>query len=267
MSGHVRAIIPILPVTDIVDTLNFYRDVLGASNPWTDGNPPTHAGCRLDMADIQFTLNPDLSKRSEGLSIFVFVDKIEELYADHWTKGAEILEPLEVKPWNLKEYSVRDCNNVRLRFAQGGFLEPRGEKLDGVIIVRRNLTTEELRSLMTAVHWNFDDNEEHFQKVINEPLCTAVAEFEGRCIGTGAILGHETGNYLVSNVIVHPDFQSRGVGKLIMRELDSWLTEKGIPNAMVKLFTGSDRQAFYSQFGFRGPENGLVGMIKTIPKR
>lgn len=267
MSGHVRAIIPILPVNDIASSLNYYRDVLGASNPWTDGDPPTHAGCRLDMAEIQFTLNPDLNKRSEGLSIFIFVDNIEELYADHLAKGAEVVHPLEVKPWKLKEYSVRDCNNVRLRFAQGGFLEPREEKLDGVKIVRRSLTIEELRSLMIAVRWNFDDNEEHFQKVVDEPLCTAVAEFEERCIGTGAILGHETGNYLVSNVIVHPKFQSRGVGKQIMGELDRWLTENGIPNAMVKLFTGSDRQAFYSQFGFTGPENGLVGMIKTLPKK
>jgi GNAT superfamily N-acetyltransferase/uncharacterized glyoxalase superfamily protein PhnB len=259
--------IPILPVADIVESLNFYREVLGVTNSWTHGNPPSHAGCRLGMADLQFTLNPDLCVRTSGLSLFIFVDCIEELYTNHISKGAEILEPLEVKPWNFKEYSVKDCNNVRLRFAQSGFLEPRKEKLLDVQVVRRKLTTTELRMLMTAVHWSFDDDESQLEKSVNEPLCTAVAEFEGRCIGTGAILGHQTGNYLISNVIVHPDFQSRGVGKQIMGEPDRWLAQHGIPNAMVKLFTGPDRQAFYSQFGYRGPEHGLVGMIKVLPPK
>jgi hypothetical protein len=30
--------------------------------------------------------------------------------------GALIIEPIENKPWNVREYTVRDCNGYHLRF-------------------------------------------------------------------------------------------------------------------------------------------------------
>ena len=266
MESRVRSITPILPVADIVATLNYYRVVLGTEDGWKWGEPPVHAGCLLGSAELQFSLDPELCAGSRGLSMFVNVVNIEDHYAARQAAGANIVSDLEAKPWGVREYNVEDCNGVRLRFAEGGFLEERRGKLEGVTIVRRNLSPRELKDLMIAVQWHFDDDYEKLRIAVEEPMVTAVAEHQGQMIGTGSIIGHATGNYLISNVIVHPDFQSQGVGKLIMQELDDWLSQKGIPGAIVKLFTGLDRQEFYGQFGFRGPEQGLVGMHKILKK-
>ncbi len=266
MESRVRSITPILPVADIGATLTYYRDVLGADDGWKWGDPPTHAGCLLGSAELQFSLDPSLSAGSRGLSIFLNVVNIEDHYSARRNAGARIVSELESKPWGVREYNVEDCNGIRLRFAEGGFLNARREKLQGVEMVRRHLSPNELKNLMMAVQWHFDDDLEKLRVSVEEPMCTAVAEYQGNVIGTGSILGHATGNYLISNVIVHPDFQSQGVGKLIMQELDNWLSENSVPGAMVKLFTGLDRQAFYGQFGFRGPEQGLIGMNKVLKK-
>lgn len=267
MQGRVHFLTPILPVSDIRATLQYYKGVLGAGNDWEWGEPPTHAGCTIDTASFQFSLQPDLHERSRGIEFFMQVTEVDEIYFRVVAAGATILRDIENKPWNAREFCVQDCNGYGLRYAQFGFLDARRGKIDGVTVVRRHLTPQELADLMTAVNWTFSDNPEELQISVDEPICTAAAEYGGKCIGTGSILGHKTGNYLISNVIVHPDFQSQGVGKQIMQELDNWLNENGVPGAMVKLFTGLDRQPFYGQFGFRGPELGLVGMSKNLPKK
>jgi predicted N-acetyltransferase YhbS/uncharacterized glyoxalase superfamily protein PhnB len=266
MQTRVRSITPILPVADIVATLSYYKGVLDATSDWIWGDPPVHGGCMFGSAELQFSLEAKLCEMSRGLSMFVNVVNIEQHLVARQDAGANIISDLETMPWGVKEYSVEDCNGVRLRFAEGGFLEARREKLDGVTVCRRHLSPNELKDLMIAVQWHFDDDIEKLRLAAEEPMFTAVAEYQSNVIGTGSILGHTTGNYLISNVIVHSDFQSQGVGKLIMQELDNWLSENGVPGAMVKLFAGIDRQPFYGQFGFRGPEHGLVGMHKSLPK-
>ena len=267
MNGHVQKITPVLPVADIDAAVEYYEIVLGATESWKSGDPPGHAGCALGSANMQFTLNRALCEGSKGFSLFLWCINVDELYQKHIKKGAKIISELEEKPWGVKEYTVEDLNGVQLRFAQGGFLKERKEPIAGVTVVRRPLTIDEIYELMLAVHWIRSHNDEHLARVVAEPMCTVVAEFEGRAIGTAAILGHPTGNYLISNVVVHPEFQSQGVGKLLMAALDGWFAENGIPDALVKLFTGLDRQDFYAQFGYAGPELGPVGMTKKVPKR
>ncbi len=120
---------------------------------------------------------------------------------------------------------------------------------------------------MVAVHWHVDSEENVANDSVEQPMCTAIAMFDCKSIRTGAILVHRAGSYLISNVLVHPDYQSEGVGKQITVNLDKRLDENGVPGAMVKLFPGIDRQAFYGQFGFPAPELNLVGVSKTLQKK
>ena len=264
MIPHIHSVTPILPVESIEATLAYYESVLGATDGWKWGDPPDYAGCRLGSVWLHFNLNPELSRQSRGNSMFLNVLHIDDLYEQHQRLGATILSPLEAKPWGVREYSVEDCGGFHLRFSQSGFTTIRKEPPDGVTIVRRRIEPPELRELMVSVRWNFDDTDEAWARSVHGPLHTTIAELEGKCIGTGSIVGHQSGGYLIMNVIVHADFQSQGIGKKIMADLDNWLATNGIPNALVMLFTGLDRQNFYRQFGFTGPESGLVGMTKPL---
>ncbi len=265
MEPRVHSTTSIFPVEDISATIAYYRDVLGASDSWEWGKPPSHAGCKLGSVWIQFSLNPELCRAARGLSLFLNVLEIDNLHQLHQDNGANIIDPFGPRPWGVLEYVVEDCNGVHLRFAQGGFTSDRKPKLEGVSIVGRQLTIQECRTLLVGVNWMFKDTQDSLQKTVTDPVFTAIAEFKGQCIGAASILGHQSGHYLIYNVMVLPDYQSQGVGKQLMSALNDWLAENGIPGAMVKLFTGLDRQAFYQQFGFTGSESGLVGMSKTLP--
>lgn len=80
----------------------------------------------------------------------------------------------------------------------------------------------------------------------------------GRVVGDGAIYFH------ISDVIVHPEYQRQGVGKLIMTELMSYVESNSGTNTNIGLMCSKGREAFYHQFGFvdRPSERFGAGMIK-----
>jgi uncharacterized glyoxalase superfamily protein PhnB len=50
--------------------------------------------------------------------IFLWVRGIQSLYESHVASSAEIVEPLQVKPWGSLQYTIREPNGYRLKFAE-----------------------------------------------------------------------------------------------------------------------------------------------------
>jgi Uncharacterized protein conserved in bacteria len=115
--GRITALQPILAVPDVEMALAFYRDVLGFSETWTWGEPPTHGGAGRDHARFQFTWNPERAASAAGQAYWLSVHDIDALYAFHQARGANVVSPLEPKPWGVREYTVSDLNGYLLRFA------------------------------------------------------------------------------------------------------------------------------------------------------
>jgi ribosomal protein S18 acetylase RimI-like enzyme len=80
----------------------------------------------------------------------------------------------------------------------------------------------------------------------------------GRIVGDGAIYLH------IQDVIVRPQLQRSGIGKLIMGELLKHIESLGGKNTNIGLMCSKGREAFYRQFGFidRPNEKFGAGMIK-----
>lgn len=110
------------------------------------------------------------------------------------------------------------------------------------------LTAPELNELYDAVHWNLNDirSIEQTAAVIHSSLAYVTARFEGLLVGFGRLSGDA---YLVQvvDVITMPDFQRRGIGKEVMRQLLA-----NIPAGVVgvSLVDGSGYPEFYEAFGF-----------------
>src|SRR5437868_13464382 len=92
---------PVLAVKDIAGTIDYCQKILGFRSGWTWGDPPNHGGVSWQGASIQFSLDPSLAVSSEGNSLFFRVSHLEELYAFHKSRGVEVAEELENKPWGL----------------------------------------------------------------------------------------------------------------------------------------------------------------------
>ena len=119
-----------------------------------------------------------------------------------------------------------------------------------VKIYPRLPTVEEYLRLAESVGW---------QKYVSRPTTTialensifgVVAESNDKIIGTGRIVGDRASFYYIQDVMVEPDAQNQGVGRLILTNLMTYLYEYAPKNAFVGLFAASGKESFYEQFGF-----------------
>ena len=53
----------------------------------------------------------------EGVTHFLGAEDVDALYEIHRVRGANIISPLEHKPWGIREYTVRDLNGYELRIS------------------------------------------------------------------------------------------------------------------------------------------------------
>jgi GNAT superfamily N-acetyltransferase len=82
----------------------------------------------------------------------------------------------------------------------------------------------------------------------------------GRVIGDNAIYLH------IQDVIVHPEYQRKGVGKMIMDELMKYTEATAEKNTMIGLMCSKGREAFYKGFGFIERPNEKFGAGMVIIK-
>src|SRR5262245_3184253 len=96
-----------LSVPDILAAVDFYTKRLGFSCAFTYEDPPTFAGVNLGQVQIflqQGTPCP------QGCSVFFAVGDADELLDFHRANGVEIAEPIDDRPYGIRDYSVRDLH-------------------------------------------------------------------------------------------------------------------------------------------------------------
>ena len=74
-------------------------------------------------------------------------------------------------------------------------------------------------------------------------------------------------SFLVVDVIVHPEFQGRGIGTEMMRRLDSWI-ESNVPDgAMIRMLADEPGRSLYERHGveYTAPES--VAMKRLVGRR
>ena len=112
---------PHLPVRNLRETLDFYRDTLGFYEEWTwkdkDG------GIRRDELRLLFGEDPGfthiINNQEHRLPLLWFVDNIEEIYAEFNGKNIEIATTLQDYPYGLREFAFIDINGYYIRVAEG----------------------------------------------------------------------------------------------------------------------------------------------------
>jgi GNAT superfamily N-acetyltransferase len=260
---------PIFPVADVVATVRYYREVLGFQEGWTWGQPPDFGGVRWGKVGAMFALQSGPEAPAGGQWHSFFVEGIDALHDVHRRNGATICSPLEMKPWGLREYTVRDLNGHFLRFGQRGSdrsaTAGRGPAT-GVAIVERLPTPEELQGLFRAVAWAREERTDRAAQALAGARFGAVAVQGERVVGSGMVLGDGASFAYLKDIIVHPEWQGRGIGTRIVEALMTMLRRPGPDRMLVTLFTGQHLAEFYERFGFAGPER-LYGMSLTIDGR
>src|SRR5688572_11074090 len=97
--------IPGLVVQDVLAAVDFYTHKLGFRLAFTWGNPPTMAG--VNLGEVGVHLMQGKPEPREG-SVYFIVDDADALFELHRGNGVEIVEPPENRPWEMRDYRVRD---------------------------------------------------------------------------------------------------------------------------------------------------------------
>ena len=98
--------VPELPVADVERAQQHYRDVMGFEIGWIDPEKDIGAVSRGDVAIF-------FRRRQEAFEPavhWVFAKDIDATYEEFRSSGAKIAQPLEQKPWGLRQFTVEDLD-------------------------------------------------------------------------------------------------------------------------------------------------------------
>ena len=114
-----------LPVKNLRETLDYYRDRLGFYDEWTwpDKNGKiSDGGIRRDDMRLLFGEDPEFTKlmnsENKRLPLLWFVDNIEAVFAEFKGKDIEIADNLKTHPYGLREFAFIDVNGYYIRLAE-----------------------------------------------------------------------------------------------------------------------------------------------------
>jgi uncharacterized glyoxalase superfamily protein PhnB len=99
-------LVPELPVADVERAQEHYRDALGFKIGWLYPGKEIGAVSR-DKAVIFLRRR---ERPFEAAIHWVFAAEIEAWYEELQSSGADIVEPLAMKPWGLRQFTVRDLD-------------------------------------------------------------------------------------------------------------------------------------------------------------
>ena len=103
-------------------------------------------------------------------------------------------------------------------------------------------------------------------KAIENGLYNVIAKDGDKVVGMGRLIGDGYIYWYVQDVVIDPEYQSKGIGKEIMRYLTEYIENNSIPNTTVTiaLMAAKGKDDFYTKLGYftRPTEKFGPGMMK-----
>ena len=99
---------------------------------------------------------------------------------------------------------------------------------------------------------------------LKNSLFSAVAVEHDTVIGFGRVIGDGGLYFYIQDLIIHPDFQNKGFGKLLMKELMAYITAKAKSGAFIALMAAKGLEKYYEPFGFKSRDEDAPGMYQII---
>ncbi len=137
------------------------------------------------------------------------------------------------------------------------------------IQLQHEISVEEYNKLRASVDF-IQVMPKRAERALANSLYKVIATDGDRPVGMARVVGDGGYVYFICDVVVHPSYQSQGLGRKIIENVLAWLenqVEEG-ETIMVNLMSALNKEDFYSKLGFhRRPfENHGSGMSRWITK-
>ena len=97
---------PELPVADVERAQQYYRDALGFEIGWLYPGKEIGSVSRDRAVIFLRRMEPPF----EPAIHWVFAEGVDAWYEELKSSGANIVDPLELKPWGLRQFTVKDLD-------------------------------------------------------------------------------------------------------------------------------------------------------------
>ena len=104
---------PVLHVTDVKATAAYYRDVLGFK--WDFGDEEYSVVWRDNSAIHLARGGP---RPPTGIHLFQWVLDVDACFREIRDRGADVIEEPTDRPYQIREFKVRDPNGIDITFGQ-----------------------------------------------------------------------------------------------------------------------------------------------------
>ena len=134
------------------------------------------------------------------------------------------------------------------------------------VIKHNELTAEEFILLWQSVHWGEGPSLEQTRLAMDHTLFR-VSIFDGNeIVAMARMIGDMGLDYYIKDVVVKPEYQGKGIGRLLINELFKFIKENGVKNTdiFVELCAMPDKIPFYEKFGFDANEAQRLKMMCRV---
>lgn len=133
------------------------------------------------------------------------------------------------------------------------------------IVEIRNLKVTEYQSLRNTTGWaSLEDD--IVNVALEKDLFSICVLDNEKTIGIGRIIGDGAIYFYIQDVIVLPEYQNKGIGKLIMDQIELYLRDNANNNSFVGLMAAEGVRKFYTKYGYLERPASRPGMFKIVKK-
>jgi len=132
-----------------------------------------------------------------------------------------------------------------------------------MLIQYRSPTITEYTRLRGLVGW-WETDEIATDMALKNSLFSVVAVEHDTVIGFGRIIGDGGLYFYIQDLIIHPEFQTKGLGKSLMKELMGYIMANAKSGAFVGLIAAKGLEKYYDRFGFKARDEDAPGMYQII---
>ena len=127
--------------------------------------------------------------------------------------------------------------------------------MDKLVIKHNELTADEFIYLWESV-WGNAPTMEQIELALTHSIYVVSVYDRGKVAAMARMIGDMGLCYYIKDVIVHPDYQKKGIGRLLINELLNFIKSNGISGTeiFVELCAMPDKIPFYEKFGFSANE-------------
>jgi uncharacterized glyoxalase superfamily protein PhnB len=119
-------VIPVFLVDDVVQTAEYYRNVLGFDVDFIYGEPAVYASVSRDDAILNFTKSDPAGRRNSvaksgvgnGVDAYIVVSDIDDVYEELMHHGAKSVTAPESQDYGMREFLIEDLNGYRIALAE-----------------------------------------------------------------------------------------------------------------------------------------------------